>query len=155
MFFIRKNVKYLKTAAIIAEFNPLHNGHKYLMDQARSMGAQHIIVVLGGNFTQRGDLALFSKFIRAKTALACGADLVAELPTPWTMSCAELFAEGGVFIAQSLGADTLVFGSESGDIDSLKQTNLQLNSPLLKPELRKNLDLGQTYAAARKAAFES
>lgn len=148
-------MRFLKVAAIIAEFNPLHNGHKYLIDKARSMGAEQIIVILGGNFTQRGDLALFSKFTRAETALACGADLIAELPISQTVACAQLFATGGVFIAAALGADTLIFGSESGDIEGLKRTSDQLDSPLLKSDLRKNLSLGKTYAAAQKAAFDS
>ena len=69
-------------AAIVAEYDPFHSGHAYLVQQARSHGATHVVAVLSGNFLQRGAPACFSKWTRARQALACGVDLVVELPLP-------------------------------------------------------------------------
>ncbi|MBQ7384823.1 MAG: nucleotidyltransferase family protein, partial [Clostridia bacterium] len=103
---------------IISEFNPFHNGHKYLIDTARARGAEAVVCILSGNAVQRGESAIADKYIRAEMALAGGADLVLELPYPWCASSAEFFASCGVNIASSF-ADTLFFGSELGDIDAL------------------------------------
>ena len=110
-------MKNLKTAVIIAEYNPFHNGHKYLIDKARDLGYTHIAAVMSGAFTQRGDAALLTKFDRARAALSSGVDLVAELPVTFAVSTAERFASGGVLLADALGADALVFGSECGDMN--------------------------------------
>ena len=78
----------MKTAAIICEYNPFHNGHKYHIEQTRLQhGATHIVCVMSGNFTQRGDVALADKYARARAALMGGADLVVELPTPFGTFC--------------------------------------------------------------------
>ena len=92
----------LKTAGIIAEFNPFHEGHRLLLDKARKSGAETLLVVMSGNFVQRGEPALLPKAYRAEAALRLGADLVAELPLPWAMSGAETFARGGVSLLSSL-----------------------------------------------------
>ncbi len=102
---------------IICEFNPLHNGHKYLIEQAE--GA--VVCIMSGNSTQRGELAVADKYARAEAALRCGADLVIELPYPWCSGSAEYFSRAAVGILDSLGVDTLLFGSEIGDIDVLKR----------------------------------
>ena len=83
-----------KVAAVICEYNPFHAGHAYHLAQTRSLGATHIVAIMSGSFVQRGEPAMFSKWSRAKCALACGADLVLELPLPWCMSSAEGFARG-------------------------------------------------------------
>ena len=94
----------MKTAAIICEYNPFHNGHKYHIEQTRLQhGATHIVCVMSGNFTQRGDVALADKYERARAALMGGADLVVELPTPFALSSAEHFAMGACRIADALG----------------------------------------------------
>ena len=80
-------------SGIVAEFNPLHNGHKYLIEKAKNDG-NTVICVISGNFVQRGDVAIVPKFVRANMALSCGADMVVELPTPWAMSTAQNFAFG-------------------------------------------------------------
>ena len=103
---------------IISEFNPLHNGHKYLIDQAKALGAEAVVCVMSGNATQRGELAVVDKYRRAEAAVRCGADLVLELPYPWCASSAEYFATAGVHIADSFG-DKLFFGSECGSIEKL------------------------------------
>ena len=112
----------MKVAAIISEYNPFHEGHKYQVDIIREiLGSDTaIIAIMSGNFTQRGELAICDKTIRAKTAVECGVNLVLELPFPFSMSSAEFFAKSGVKIANEIGiVDYLVFGSESGDIRSL------------------------------------
>lgn len=99
---------------IVSEFNPLHRGHVYLFDEARRQGADVITCVMSGNSTQRGELAVTDKYLRARAAVECGADLVLELPFPWCSASADYFASAAVYIAQYFG-DTLFFGSECGD----------------------------------------
>ncbi len=104
---------------IISEFNPFHNGHKYLIDTARAEGARAVVCVMSGNSVQRGECAVVDKYIRAETALAGGADLVLELPYPWCSASAEFFASCGVSVASAF-SDTLIFGSELGDLSALE-----------------------------------
>ena len=104
---------------IISEFNPFHSGHKYLFQKAKECGADAIVCVMSGNSVQRGEVALTDKYSRAKMALEQGADLVLELPYPFSSASAERFAAAGVSIVSEY-ADTIFFGSESGDIDALK-----------------------------------
>ena len=103
----------MKIAAIICEFNPLHSGHKRLIDYAKSI-AEHVVCIMSGNFTQRGLPACADKYSRAKHAVMSGADMVIELPTVFATASAQNFARGGVAIAHKIGADYLVFGSECG-----------------------------------------
>ncbi|MGN0687651.1 MAG: nucleotidyltransferase family protein [Oscillospiraceae bacterium] len=112
----------MKTAAVICEYNPFHYGHRYQLDKTRELGATHIVAVMSGNFTQRGDAAVFDKYSRARTAIENGADLVLELPTWFSLSSAEGFARGAVGIIEALGCvELLSFGSECGDIAALKE----------------------------------
>lgn len=148
----------MKTAAIIAEYNPFHRGHEYHIAQTRRQtGASHIVAIMSGSFVQRGDCAVFSKFARARAAVMCGADLVIELPVSHVLASAERFAQGGVSLAGALGCiDLLSFGSESGDIAILEQTANLLHEQ--REEIgrltRENMkSSGATYAAARSAAL--
>ena len=112
----------MKVAAVIAEYNPFHNGHKYQVNKIRETLGEDtaVIAIMSGNYTQRGELAITDKTIRAKAACECGVNLVLELPFPFSMSSAEFFASAGVKISNSLGiVDYLVFGSESGNIAEL------------------------------------
>ena len=104
----------MKVTGIIAEYNPFHNGHRYHIEQARkTTGADYIVVMMSGDFTQRGTPACFDKFTRAKMALQNGADLVLELPVCYATSSAETFAEGGVSLLNQTGIiDFLCFGAE-------------------------------------------
>lgn len=106
--------------AIICEYNPMHAGHAYHLACAREMGADEIVCIMSGNYVQRGEPAVAHKYTRAQTALACGADLVVELPFPMACSGAEFFASAGVCAANALRSDVLFFGSESANIDLLK-----------------------------------
>ena len=143
------------TAGIIAEYNPFHFGHALLISRLRQLGATHIAVVMSGNFVQRGDAAVLSKWARAKQAMLSGADLVVELPLPWALSGAEKFATGGVSLLSALGADIIGFGSECGDMERLRSAAQALGSPLLGETMRKGLASGKTFASARQYAVES
>ncbi len=110
-------------AGIVVEYNPLHNGHLYHIQQTREKtGADCLIAVMSGNFLQRGEPALVDKFTRTKMALAAGVDLVVELPYAFSTQHAEIFARGAVEILSALKCTYLVFGSEDGDISRFVNT---------------------------------
>ena len=112
----------MKISGIICEYNPLHNGHLYHLEQVRRGGAEGIVAVMSGNFVQRGDAALLDKFTRARLAIEGGVDLVLELPVPYALAPAENFAMGGVALLTALGnVQEISFGSECGDIHLLSQ----------------------------------
>ena len=108
----------MRNIGIVCEFNPLHNGHKRILDYARELGAERVVCVMSGNATQRGELAVLDKYTRAKAAIASGADLVLELPYPWSSASAEYFATAGIK-ALTPYCDAIIFGSECGDIELL------------------------------------
>ncbi len=143
----------MATVGIIAEFNPLHTGHEYLLARAKELG--DVVCVISSNFVQRGDTAIAPKEIRAKAALLKGADLVAELPVFWSMSTAQNFALGGVSSLVNLGCDTLVFGSEEGEIEPLLEIADILLGEDFPPVLNRYLKEGITFAAARQKALEN
>lgn len=144
----------MKTCVIIAEFNPFHNGHKYLLDCARESGFTHIITVMSGNFVQRGEPAVYPASQRIEDALKCGADLVIQLPVTSVLTSAQGFARGGVCLAEATGiADALVFGSECGDITRITKTAKIINSPEYAEKLRLYLKEGITYASASEKAL--
>ena len=114
-----KGEEKMKSVGIICEYNPFHNGHKRQIDLLREMGYERIICVMSGNYTQRGELAIADKYTRANAAMLGGADIVLELPFPYSSLSAEGFARAGVHILSSLGIDAISFGSESADLDLL------------------------------------
>lgn len=136
---------------IIAEFNPLHSGHKLLIDTAKK-GGNTVAVVISGNFVQRGDTAIIPKIKRAEAALICGADIVVELPVLWSMSTAQNFALGGVAQLHALGCDQIIFGSECGDIERLKKTADILLSDDFSSLVKEEVKNGVTFASARQKA---
>ncbi len=109
-----------EATAVVCEFNPIHPGHRHLLKLAKTAG-ELVICVMSGHFTERGIPALFEKYARAEAAVLCGADLVVELPFPWSASGAEDFARGGCAVAANLGAGSMTFGSESGDLRMLTE----------------------------------
>ena len=135
-------------SGIVAEFNPLHNGHKYLIDCAKSNG-NTVVCVISGNFVQRGDTAIVPKFVRAKMALECGADIVVELQTPWAMSTAQNFAFGALSHLLALGVDTLYFGSESGNLDELLAVSKVLSSDKYNQLISTRIGSNLTFATLR------
>lgn len=143
----------MKVLGLITEYNPFHNGHLYhLRESKRQSGATHTIAVMSGNFLQRGAPALFHKWLRAQMAVEAGVDLVIELPTPYACATAELFAFGGVKLLDALGiVDTLYFGSEAGQLQSLLEiAQLLVNPPPgLNGQIKAGLKKGLSYPAAR------
>ena len=114
-------MKFNKTVGIICEYNPFHSGHRYQIEDVRSLGFDRIVCVMSGNSVQRGEFAITDKYTRAEMAVNGGADLVLELPFPYSSSSAEFFALAGVRILENAGVDAICFGSECGDIDKLRK----------------------------------
>lgn len=134
---------------IISEYNPFHNGHKYQIEKLRMNGISHIIAVMSGNIVQRGDIAVIDKHTRAQCAIDGGADLVIELPAPYSCASAELFAKGAVSILNSLGiADSISFGSECGDIHMLTKAAEAAMSISDDKEVSKLIAEGISYPSA-------
>ncbi len=147
----------MKTAGIICEYNPFHTGHEYHIKKTREQtGADAIVCIMSGNFTQRGEAAIANKFLRAKLAVLGGADLVLELPCAYAISCAEKFALGGVQLLNMINADYISFGAENEHLDKLlKLSDILINEPdefkeILADELKK----GESYPKARSHAAE-
>ncbi|RGY02274.1 nucleotidyltransferase [Blautia sp. OF03-15BH] len=149
----------MKVTGIIAEYNPFHQGHAYHLSRARELtGADRILVVMGGNFMQRGEPAIIDKYTRTEMALRNGADLVLELPAASATGSAEYFAEGAVELLDASGVvNELCFGSELGELEPLeKAAELLLEEPedyqeLLRAELKK----GKTFPEARETALSA
>lgn len=147
----------MKTVGIIAEYNPFHTGHEYHLRKAKERsGADYAIVVMSPDFVQRGEPALLDKYTRTRMALACGADLVLELPVCYAAGSAEYFAEGAVALLDRLGVvDTLCFGAENNDIRLFHLTARILAS---EPQeyrlmLQENLKKGMSFPQARSEAL--
>lgn len=139
----------MKISGIICEYNPFHNGHLYHIEQTRKNGATHIVAIMSGNFVQRGDVAVINKFERAKAAVRCGVDLVIELPVAYSLSAAETYAKGAMYILKGLGCvDELSFGSECGDLGLLSAAVKATYACAKRPELEDLMKLGNSYPKA-------
>ena len=147
----------MKICGIICEYNPLHNGHVYLLERARrESGCDAVVCVMSGNFTQRGEMACLEKHLRAEHAVRAGADAVIELPSVFALAPAELFAKGAVRLLGSVpGFCRLAFGSECSDrekfIAAAKLTEQE--PPSFREKLRKHLKLGKSLTRARSEAL--
>lgn len=145
----------MKTVGIIAEYNPFHNGHLYQLKKAKEItGADFAVVVMSGDFTQRGTPAVFDKYTRCRLSLLAGADLCIELPVVFATASAELFAKGAVSLLSALGVDALCFGSECGEIAPLREiaSLLFAEPPAYKEALNKALKEGLSFPSARALA---
>lgn len=145
----------MKTVGIIAEYNPFHNGHLYQLKKAKEItGADFAVVVMSGDFTQRGTPAVFDKYTRCRLSLLAGADLCIELPVVYATASAELFAKGAVSLLSALGVDALCFGSECGEIAPLQKiaSLLFAEPPAYKEALNKALKEGLSFPSARALA---
>ncbi len=152
----------MKIVAIISEYNPFHTGHMYQIRKIRELFGEDtaIISVMSGNYVQRGDVAIADKIVRAECAVRGGANLVLEIPFPFSMSSAEFFAESGVKIANSLGiVDYLSFGSECGDVLNLCKISKNMMTQEFKSKLREALssDGGRAlgYATICESVYKS
>ena len=147
----------MKTIGIIAEFNPFHNGHKYLIDKCKKdLHADRVVVVMSGDYVQRGAPAIIDKFTRAKCAISLGADLVIELPVYYSLGSAEYFAKGAISILSGLGCiDYLCFGSEFPDVNKLYEISdiISKEPPVYKDVLSTCLKDGLSFPAARAKAL--
>lgn len=147
----------MNVTAIVAEYNPMHNGHLYQLQQAREKtDADYIIVVMSGDYVQRGTPAIIDKYSRAEMALICGADLVLELPAYYSSASMENYAASAMSLIDKLGiVTTISFGSECGDINILKTiaTELPSDDCILHDAIQKHMRLGMSYPAAREAAL--
>ena len=147
-----------KRIGIIAEYNPFHNGHLYQIQKAKELtGADTVIAVMSGNFTQRGDTSLINKFEKAKIALQNEVDMVIELPTIYSISSAENFALGGVKILNEIGnIDYLVFGIEEENLEKLQTiADVLVNEDNeFKRNIKEELDKGNSYPKAREIALK-
>ena len=144
----------MKIATIICEFNPIHTGHKRLIDYAKTI-ADKVVCIMSGNFVQRGMPACADKYDRARHAILCGADMVIELPTIYATAPATDFAYGGVKIASQIGADYLVFGSECGNIQELQKIALLLDDEQINKAIATNVAQGYSYPKAVSLAVNS
>lgn len=146
----------MKNAVLIAEFNPLHNGHARLIEQIRKeLQPNALIVIMSGDFVQRGEPAVFDKYLRANMALAAGADLVLSLPAIYTVAPAEIYARGAVMAAAAAGiGDCLVFGSESGDLSLLKEAVTVSETEPFRKKLTAALTNGDSYPKAFSSAMQ-
>lgn len=148
----------MRVVGLIAEYNPFHNGHKYHIEKAKELAnADFAIVVMSGNFVQRGAPAIMPKHLRAEAAIKSGADLVIELPVCYATGTAEQFAYGAVSLLDNLGCvDAICFGSECGDINALSDLAKLLydESAEYKDALQTNLRSGMSFPLARQAALQ-
>jgi UPF0348 protein teth514_1733 len=147
-----------KRIGIIAEYNPFHNGHLYQIQKAKELtGADTVIAVMSGNFTQRGETSLVNKFEKTKIALQNEVDMVIELPTIYSISSAENFALGGIKILNEIGnIDYLVFGIEEDNLQELQAIADALvnENDEFKSKIKTELDKGNSYPKAREIALK-
>lgn len=148
---------YMKAVGLVTEYNPFHNGHLYHLNKAMELtGADISVAVMSGDFVQRGELAVLDKYTRASMALNSGVNLVVELPVNYAVSSAESFAAGALKVLDYVKADSIAFGSESGDIERLSKLAHILcdNEDTLYKEISKYTANGISYAAARQKVVE-
>ena len=148
---------YMKAVGLVTEYNPFHNGHLYHLNKAMELtGADISVAVMSGDFVQRGEPAVLDKYTRTSMALNSGVNLVVELPVNYAVSSAESFAAGALKVLDYIKADSIAFGSESGDIEGLSKLAHILcdNEDTLYKEISKYTANGISYAAARQKVVE-
>ncbi|HHW89595.1 MAG TPA: nucleotidyltransferase [Clostridiales bacterium] len=148
----------MKLAAIICEYNPMHNGHiEHIRYTKQVTKCDGLVCVMSGNFVQRGEPSILDKYTRTRAALRYGADMVVELPTVFAIAGADIFADGAVrVINQIKNVNWLSFGSESGKIDELMHAAqiLKTESPELKKTIKDCLNMGLSYPKALSMAVQ-
>ena len=147
----------MKAVGLVTEYNPFHNGHLYHLNKAMELtGADLSVAVMSGDFVQRGEPAVLDKYTRTSMALNSGVNLVVELPVNYAVSSAESFAAGALKVLDYVKADSIAFGSESGDIERLSKLAHILcdNEDTLYKEISKYTANGISYAAARQKVVE-
>lgn len=147
----------MSVVGIVAEFNPFHTGHKYIIDYAKKkLFADSVVIALGNEFTQRGGICVIDRYTRSECTIHAGADLVVGMPASASCSSAEIFAECGVCLLNACGCNALVCGYEGGDLKLLTQiASVLLEEPAAyRTELKRLLGSGKSFPAAREAALK-
>ena len=146
----------METIGIIAEYNPFHNGHLYHLNTIKEMYPDStIVLVMNGNFTERGDVSIIDKWKKTKIAINLGIDLVIELPYPFATQSADHFAYGAVTLLEKLNVDKLVFGSESNNIEDLKLiAKTQIENDEFEKLVKIYSKMGKNYPTALSCALE-
>lgn len=146
----------MQAVGIICEYNPFHNGHLYHIKSIKKLYPDSIIIlVMSGNFLQRGDVSVINKWDKAKIALTYGVDIVVELPFHFATQSSDIFAHGAVSILNSLGVNKIVFGSESNNIKLLSElADIQINNSLYDKKVKEYMDSGCNYPSAMSKALK-
>lgn len=150
------NGGFMNSIGIICEYNPFHNGHLYHINKIKEKYPNYnIILVMSGNFTQRGELSVIDKWDKTSIALNYGVDLVVELPFKFATQSADIFAKGAIKILNYLKVDKIIFGSECNDIKSLKElATTQINNKKYDDLVKSYLDKGINYPTALSKALK-
>ena len=145
----------MKSVGIICEYNPFHNGHLYHLNKVKELYPDYtIILVMSGNFTERGDASIINKWDKTKIALHYGVDIVVELPYVFASESADKFAYVAINLLNELQVEAIVFGSESNNVDKLKElANIQLNNKQYNKLVKEYLDDGINYPTALSKAL--
>ena len=146
----------MKAIGIIAEYNPFHNGHLYHLNKIKEKYPGYtIIVVMNGNFTERGDITIIDKWKRCDIALELGVDLVVELPFSFATQSADFYAYGAITILEKLGCDKVIFGSESDNIEDIEMiAKTQIDNKDFDLLVKINCRLGYNYPTALSLALK-
>ncbi|MET3698102.1 predicted nucleotidyltransferase [Bacillus oleivorans] len=146
----------MKSAGVIVEYNPFHNGHLFHLNETKKITSSDVLIaVMSGNFLQRGEPALVSKWARTKMALRAGIDIVVELPYQFATQQAEIFANGAISILEALHCEAFAFGSESGKIDSFFYTfeKVEEKNQLLQTFIQEEVKRGSSYPKSVASAY--
>lgn len=146
----------MKAVGIICEYNPFHNGHIYHLKKVKEMFKDYVIVlVMSSSFMQRGEASIITKWDKTKIALDYGVDIVIELPFVFATQSADIFAKGAIYLLEEMNVNYILFGSETNNIDMLKEiANIQ-NSETYNKEVKKLLESGMNYPTALNKALTS
>lgn len=146
----------MKAIGIIAEYNPFHNGHLYHLNKIKETYKDYkIILVMNGNFTERGDVSIIDKWKKTEIALKAGIDLVVELPFPFSTQSADYFSYGAITILENLGVEKVVFGSESDNIEDLTLiARTEINNPEFDKLVKIYSKFGNNYPTALSLALQ-
>lgn len=144
----------MKFCAIISEFNPFHNGHKYLISQAKEILNMPVLCLMSGNFVQRGEPAIIDKYSRANSAINAGADIIVELPTIYALSSAQNFAYGAIKVLKSLGCTNIVIGVTHTKLEDY-YILAKIKNSNIKSSIRENLDKGCTYSKSLTSVLKA
>lgn len=145
----------MKSVGIICEYNPFHNGHLYHLNKVKELCPDNVIIlILGGNFLQRGENSTINKWDKTKIALELGVDIIVELPFAFATQSADIFAKGSIELLNFLKTDKLIFGSEIADIDILnKLADIQINDNSYDNIVKNYIDKGTNYPTALSKAL--